>query len=417
MKTRKTSRIPAPGAAEAFRFAAPRPNSRHPEIVVQTAARRQQQDKLERLDSQPDGVPESDGARMKIAQVAPLHESVPPRFYGGTERVVSYLTESLVQMGHEVTLYASGDSVTKAALRPCCRSALRLSRQSDANSLAEHLCQAERVFQEAGEFDVVHSHIDYLAFPLLRRMKTARVTTLHGRLDIPNLRNLYREFSDEPVISISHHQRLPLHWANWHATVYHGLPEDLYSFRAEPRPYLAFLGRISPEKGVDDAIEIARLSGVPLKIAAKLDKVDRDYFEAEIKPLLKSPHVEYVGEIGEADKNDFLGNALALLFPIDWPEPFGLVMIEALACGTPVIARSRGSVPEIIAHGVSGFVVKDVAGAVEAVKNLPRLSRRRCRAVFEEKFTAERMAKDYLAAYQRLLRVESLFGDAGAIAA
>jgi glycosyltransferase involved in cell wall biosynthesis len=343
---------------------------------------------------------------MRIAQVAPLYESVPPKFYGGTERVVSYLTEALVELGHEVTLYASGDSVTQANLRPICQRALRLDKES-IDSGADHVYLAEKVFQEADEFDFVHSHIDYVAFPLLRRMKTPHVTTLHGRLDIPNLRNLYREYDDEPLVSISDFQRLPLPWADWQATVYHGLPKKLYGFHEQPGQYLAFLGRISPEKRVDHAIEIAARSGLPLKIAAKVDKSDRDYFEGAIKPLFDRGNVQFIGEIGEGEKNDFLGNALALLFPIDWPEPFGLVMIEAMACGTPVIACCRGSVPEILEHGITGFVVENVDAAVKAVQDVSRLSRKGCRGVFEQRFTAVRMARDYVALYQQLIHAGS----------
>ena len=338
---------------------------------------------------------------MKIAQVAPLFESVPPQYYGGTERVVSYLTEMLVSLGHEVTLYASGDSTTSARLRSTCNRALRLDRSS-VDPVADHVCLAEKVFREAGEFDVVHSHIDYIAFPLLRRIRAPHVTTLHGRLDIPNLRNLFREFSDEPVISISNHQRLPLPWANWQGTVYHGLPENLYTLHEQAGKYLAFVGRMSQEKRVDQAIQIARRSGLPLKIAAKVGILDEEYFET-IKPLLNQGNVEFVGEIGEADKNEFLGDAFALLFPIDWPEPFGLVMIEALACGTPVVARSRGSVPEIIDHGTTGFVAEDVEEAVRAVEEIPRLSRKRCRQAFEERFSATRMTRNYVALYERLI--------------
>jgi glycosyltransferase involved in cell wall biosynthesis len=339
---------------------------------------------------------------MRIAQVAPVFESVPPKLYGGTERVVSYLTEALVKLGHDVTLYASGDSVTKARLRGVCRRALRLDHTS-VEPCADHVYLAERVFQEAAQFDLVHSHIDYVAFPLLRRLRTPRVTTLHGRLDIPNLRNLYREFSDEPVISISDFQRCPLPCASWQATVYHGLPEDLYSFHEQPGKYLAFLGRASPEKRLDEAVRIARRAGLPLKIAAKVDKADRDYFQDAIKPLLNQTGVEFIGEIGERDKSEFLGNAMALLFPIDWPEPFGLVMIEALACGTPVIARERGSVPEIIDHGKTGFIFDDIEEAAWLVEQVPRLSRRCCREAFESRFTALRMAEDYLALYERLV--------------
>jgi glycosyltransferase involved in cell wall biosynthesis len=340
---------------------------------------------------------------MKIAQVAPLHESVPPKFYGGTERVVSYLTETLVEIGHDVTLYASGDSITHAQLRAACHHALRLDPHS-VDAIADHVGLAERIFHDAPEFDIVHSHIDYLGYPLWRRMATPRVTTLHGRLDIPNLRGLYREFDDEPLISVSNDQRRPLSWCNWQATVHHGVPEDLYSFCRGPGKYLAFLGRISPEKRLEHAIEIAARSGVPLKVAAKVDKADREYHEAVIKPLLDRADVEFVGEIGERDKNSFLGNALALVFPIDWPEPFGLVMIEAMACGTPVIARCRGSVPEIIEDGLTGFVIHNVSEAVRAVQKISEVSRARCRERFLERFTAERMARDYVAVYEQLVR-------------
>ena len=344
---------------------------------------------------------------VKIAQIAPLYESVPPKFYGGTERVVSYLTEALVKLGHEVTLYASADSVTTANLRPACRTSLRLDK-TNTDPVANHVVLAEQVFQQAGEFDLIHSHIDYLPFPLFRRMTTPHVTTLHGRLDISNLRGVFREFKDEPVISISRHQRLPLSWANWQATIYHGLPEDLYSFRDQPGSYLAFLGRISPEKRVDRAIEIALRAGFPLKIAAKVDKIDREYFETTIQPLLANPQIEYIGEIDEAEKDRFLGEALALLFPIDWPEPFGLVMIEAMACGTPVIACPCGSVPEIIEPGITGFVVPTVQEAVRAVKQVHRLSRKRCRERFEQRFTATRMAQDYASVFEQLTQAERL---------
>ena len=339
---------------------------------------------------------------MRIAQIAPLFESVPPKLYGGTERVVSYLTEALVELGHDVTLYASGDSITRARLRPMSKSALRLDKNS-VEPQADHVYLAERVFQEAAEFDFVHSHIDYVAFPLLRRMSTPRVTTLHGRLDIPNLRNLYREFRDEPVISISTYQRRPLPLAAWQGTVHHGLPENLFSFHERTGKYLAFLGRISPEKRVDHAIEIARRAGLPLKIAAKVDRSEREYFEGVIKPLLNHGAVEFVGEIGEREKDEFLGNALALLFPIDWPEPFGLVMIEALACGTPIIARDKGSVPEIVEEGQTGFIVQDVAEAVGAVGRISALDRKRCRQAFEQRFTATRMARNYVALYEKMI--------------
>jgi glycosyltransferase involved in cell wall biosynthesis len=339
---------------------------------------------------------------MKIAQVAPLYESVPPKYYGGTERVVSYLTEELVRQGHDVTLFASGDSETKARLIAACRSSLRLDNHCQ-NQIAHHFIMLERLFQRAAEFDIVHFHIDYLHFPLSRRELITHVTTLHGRLDIPDLVPLYQEFQDMPVISISNGQREPLPWANWQATVYHGLPVDMYRFREKPGNYLAFLGRVSPEKRVDRAIEIARRVGMPLKIAAKVDPVDRDYFESVISPLLSNSPVEFVGEISDGEKDEFLGNAYALLFPIDWPEPFGLVMIEAMACGTPVIAYRGGAVPEIMEQGHTGFIVHGVEDAVEAVRDVAQLSRKRCREVFEERFTATRMAHDYVQQFERLI--------------
>lgn len=340
---------------------------------------------------------------MKIAQVAPLFESVPPKYYGGTERIVSYLTEELVKMGHEVSLYASGDSVTKSRLRPMSNRALRLDKHS-IDPVADHVLLTERVFQDSEQYDIIHSHIDYLPFPLYRRMKTPHVTTLHGRLDIPNLHNLYREFDDTPLVSISNYQRLPLSWANWAGTAYHGLPDDLYHYEESQGDYLAFIGRISPEKRVDFAIEIAKKANMPLKIAAKVDKVDKDYFENLIRPLLDHPLIEYIGEIGEAQKNKFFADAYALLFPIDWPEPFGLVMIEAMACGTPIIARLQGAVPEVMEQGITGYVVKEIEGALQAIKDVPKLSRKRCREVFEEKFTAKRMADNYLKIYDNLMK-------------
>jgi glycosyltransferase involved in cell wall biosynthesis len=339
---------------------------------------------------------------MRIAQVSPLYESVPPKYYGGTERVVSYLTEELVAQGHDVTLFASGDSVTKARLVAPCRRSLRLDKNC-IDQLSHHLLMLEMVAQRAREFDIIHYHVDYLHFPLSRRLGRPQVTTLHGRLDIPDLVPLYREFRDMPVVSISNAQREPLPFANWQGTVYHGLPLDLYTFRPEPGRYLAFLGRISPEKRLDRAIRIALRTGLELKIAAKVDRVDKEYFESVIKPLLKEPGIEYLGEIGEGEKDEFLGNALALLFPIDWPEPFGLVMIEALACGTPVIAYRRGSVPEVLEDGVTGFIVHGFEDAVRAVEEVHKIERARCRAVFEERFSARRMAQDYLAIYQNLL--------------
>jgi glycosyltransferase involved in cell wall biosynthesis len=274
------------------------------------------------------------------------------------------------------------------------------------DQLALHFLLMEEVFRQAARFDIIHFHCDYLHFPLSRRHRYPHVTTLHGRLDIPELPALYREYEGEPVVSISNAQRRPLSWLNWQGTVHHGLPLDLHTAREQPGKYLAFLGRVSPEKGLDRAIEIARRTDIPLKIAAKVDRADRDYYETEIAPLLErsKPLVEFIGEVGGRAKDEFLGHAAALLFPIDWPEPFGLVMIEAMACGTPVIACRRGSVPEVIEEGVTGFVVDDVESAVQAVGRVGELSRRRCREVFEKRFDAERMARVYTAIYQRLAR-------------
>jgi glycosyltransferase involved in cell wall biosynthesis len=336
---------------------------------------------------------------VKIAQVAPLYEAVPPKLYGGTERVVSYLTEELVRQGHDVTLFASGDSETSARLVPVCREALRLDRAC-VDKLAPHFVMLEMVAREAHRFDVIHFHIDYLHYPLSRRLGVPQVTTLHGRLDMPELGCVYDEFRDMPVVSISDHQRDPLPQANWQATVYHGLPP---ARRGEGRgDYLAFLGRISPEKRVDRAVEIARRLGTKLRVAAKVDAADAAYYRAEIEPLFRDPLVEFVGEIGEKEKLDFLGNAKALLFPIDWPEPFGLVMIESMRCGTPVVAWRRGSVPEVIDDGVTGFVVNDLDAAVRAVGRAGELDRSRIRERFDTRFSAARMAADYLAVYESL---------------
>src|ERR1700674_5518704 len=312
---------------------------------------------------------------MRIAQVAPLYESVPPKLYGGTERVVSWVTEELVRLGHEVTLFASGDSLTSAKLVPACPEALRLNPQC-IDQLAHHVVMVETVFRERANFDLVHFHIDYLHFPVSRREAVTGVTTLHGRLDIPDLVPLYRTFPEMPVVSISDAQREPLPWLNWLGTVAHGLPKESFKCYASPGKYLAFLGRISPEKGVDRAIEIAERVDMPLKIAAKIDRADTEYFERSIKTLLDHPLIEFIGEIGNDDKNDFLGNAAALLFPIQWPEPFGLVMIEAMACGTPVIAYPNGSVPEIMKDGVTGFIVADEDAAVKAIKKLGEIDRK-----------------------------------------
>jgi glycosyltransferase involved in cell wall biosynthesis len=340
---------------------------------------------------------------MRIAQVAPLYESVPPKLYGGTERVVAYLTDELVARGHDVTLFASGDSITKARLVPGSPQALRLD-PTCRDSLAHHYVMLESVLDRADQFDVLHFHTDYLHYSLARRYLRRYVTTLHGRLDLPELQLLYNEFNEVPVISISDSQRQPLPQANWIATVHHGLPSEHLAFHEQPQDYLAFLGRVSPEKGLEPAIEIATRLGLVLRVAAKVDRADRDYYVLRIAPLLHSPHVEFIGEITEGEKAEFLGNARALLFPIDWPEPFGLVMIEALACGTPVIAYRRGSVPELLDDGETGFLVENKEQAIAAVKRLPAISRRRCREVFEQRFSATRMADDYLAVYANLRR-------------
>ena len=340
---------------------------------------------------------------MRIAQVAPLTESVPPKLYGGTERVVSFLTEELVRAGHEVTLFASGDSRTSAALVPVCSQALRLN-ENCRDQLAPHILMLEQVAERAHEFHVIHFHISQLHFPVVRRLtRVAHVTTIHGRLDLEELGPLYREFRDVPLVSISDAQRRPLEDAGWIGTVHHGLPLRLFDFHPAPGAYLAFLGRISPEKRVDRAIAIATACGCPLRIAAKIDPADHAYFEQQIRPLLDNPLVEFIGEIGEEQKGAFLGHAKGLLFPIDWPEPFGLVMIEALACGTPVVAVAGGSVREVIEHGVSGFVVDTLDDAIEATRLIGRIDRRACRAAFERRFSAPRMASQYVQIYRRLV--------------
>jgi glycosyltransferase involved in cell wall biosynthesis len=341
---------------------------------------------------------------MRIAQVAPLYESVPPKLYGGTERVVSYLTEELVRLGHEVTLFASGDSETQARLVPACPRALWRDRDC-RETLPHHIRLLELVFQDVSRFDVMHFHCDYLHFPLLRRYPCPSLTTLHGRLHVPDLQPLFAEYAEVPLVSISDDQRRPMPWANWQATVYHGLPRDLHTFREWPGDYLAFLGRISPEKRLDRAIEIARRTGRKLKIAAKIYPEERDYYTQTIEPLLQAsqPFVEFLGEIGGREKDAFLGNAYALLFPIDWAEPFGLVMIEAMACGTPVIAWRGGSVDEVIVDGVTGFVVESLDDAVAATRRVGTLDRRACRRHFEASFTAARMAAEYLAVYDAVI--------------
>ncbi|MEW9585163.1 glycosyltransferase family 4 protein [Paraburkholderia sp. DGU8] len=339
---------------------------------------------------------------MRIAQIAPLHEAVPPRLYGGTERVVSYLTDALVDLGHDVTLFATGDSHSKGTLEAVWPHALRLDT-SLRDLIAPHMVLLERVRQVAHEFDVLHSHLDYLPFSLLSELDIPFVTTLHGRLDLPELRPVFNAFPKVSVISISNSQRLPLPHANWHSTIYHGLPDNLLMPSGVNDPgYLAFLGRICPEKGIEAAIRIAIESGLPLKIGAKVDKADEAYFKTAIEPLLSLPNIEFLGEITEAQKSAFLSGAKALLFPIDWLEPFGLVMIEALACGTPVIAFNRGSVPEVIEHGVTGFICEDAHGAVCALQLLKELSRTEIRAQFERRFTAKMMAQNYVDAYATL---------------
>jgi glycosyltransferase involved in cell wall biosynthesis len=341
-------------------------------------------------------------ARLRIAQVAPLYESVPPKYYGGTERVVSFLTEELIHQGHTVTLFASGDSVTQARLLSPNQKALRLDATC-IDEMAHHIVMLQMVQDEMENFDIVHYHIDYLHFPMSRLTRTPHITTLHGRLNVPELYQVYKTFDDMPVVSISNAQREPLPRANWVGNVYHGLPSSLFKPNYKEGQYLAFLGRISPEKRVDRAIEIAIACGVPLKVAAKVDPNDREYFENKIKKLLNHPLIEFLGEIGEADKEKFLGEAIALLFPIDWPEPFGLVMIEALACGTPVIAYRNGSVPEIIDHGSGGFIINNQEEGVKAVREISSLSRHTCRQIFEQRFTSSAMAEAYIDVYRKMI--------------
>jgi len=340
---------------------------------------------------------------MRIAQIAPLFESVPPRWYGGTERVVAYLSDELVRQGHDVTLFASGDSRTLARLVPVCPQALRLD-SSCRDHVAWHVLQVEQVAQRAAAFDLLHFHVSQIHYPIVRRLDVPHVTTLHGRLDLPELDWLYREFRDVPLVSISDAQRTPLRHATWAATVPHGLPADLLRFNPRGGEYLAFLGRISPEKRVDRAIEIARALGRPLRIAAKVDRVDEEYFDERIRPLLDDPLIEFIGEIGESAKSDFLGGARALLFPIDWPEPFGLVMIEALACGTPVVAYRRGSVPEVLEDGVTGFLVETMPEAIAAAARAGTLDRQACRLAFERRFSAPTMARRYVEVYDTLIQ-------------
>ncbi len=338
---------------------------------------------------------------MRIAQIAPLHEAVPPKLYGGTERVVSFLTEELVAMGHEVTLFASGDSITSARLEPVWPRALRLD-PAIRDPIAPHMLLMESVRRQAEDFDVLHFHMDYWPFSLFSRQRTPFVTTLHGRLDLPELQPVFNTFNTAPVVSISNSQRRPLPQARFVETVLHGLPENLLEPKGNPQGYLAFLGRIAPEKCPDRAIRIAQACGIPIKLAAKVDVADKAYFEERIKPLLDLPGVELIGEISDREKPEFLSGAIGLLMPIDWPEPFGLVMIEAMACGTPVIAFNRGSVPEVIEDGLTGFIVEDVEGAVAAVTRLETLSRAKVRQRFEQRFTSRRMAEDYINVYRSL---------------
>jgi glycosyltransferase involved in cell wall biosynthesis len=339
---------------------------------------------------------------MRIAQIAPLAEAVPPKLYGGTERVVSWLTEELVRQGHDVTLFASGDSVTSARLVPGCEQGLRLLGVRDHT--ATNIVMLDQVRRRADEFDIIHCHVDILQYPLFQDMGHKLVTTLHGRLDLPDFHPVFRAYPHMPLISISDSQREPMPpGVNWLATVHHGLPPSVCPFNPKGGDYLAFLGRISPEKRPDRAIEIAKRAGVPLKIAAKVDKADQDYFDEIIEPMLDHPLVEFIGEIDEHQKIDFMGGAAALLFPIDWREPFGLVMIEAMSAGTPVIAWRHGSVPEVIAEGVSGAIIESLEEGVAAVEKVRALDRRQVRAYFESRFTAERMADNYVAAYTRMI--------------
>ncbi len=344
---------------------------------------------------------------MRIAQISPLAECVPPRLYGGTERIVSYLTEELVRQGHEVTLFASGDSTTAAKLVSCASTGLRLNRNV-SDHVPYHMLMLDKVRTSAAQFDILHFHIDQYHFPTFRKIANRTVTTLHGRQDLPDLKPLYAGFEDMPLVSISHNQREPIPDANLVANVYHGIPTTLHKPNYAPRGgYLAFLGRIAPEKRPDRAIQIAQALGIHLKIAAKVDKADESYFRERIAPLLNKPGVEFIGEVDEQGKSKFLGEAQALLFPIDWPEPFGLVMIEAMACGTPVLAFRRGSVPEIVDPGVTGAIVETVEEAIEAMPRVLDLDRRAIRRRFEKRFSSARMAEDYAALYQSLMRQSS----------
>ncbi|MFO1014683.1 MAG: glycosyltransferase family 4 protein [Caulobacteraceae bacterium] len=342
---------------------------------------------------------------MKIAQIAPLYEAVPPKLYGGTERVVAHLADALVELGHEVTLFSSADAVTKADLVPVRDQAIRLDPSPLKSDLAAHMAMLAEVRRQKDRFDILHFHVDMIHFPFFEDMSARTLTTLHGRLDLKDLPEAYRLWPKFPLVSISDNQRMALPFANWAGTVYHGMPESLYRFEARPEGYLAFLGRMSPEKGPDRAIAIAKALNMPLKMAAKVDAADAAWFSEHIAPLLDHPLIEFIGEIGDAEKSDFLGKAAALLFPINWPEPFGLVMIEAMACGTPVVGFACGSAPEVIDDGLTGFLVRDEAEAVQAVQRAVELDRRDIRRRFERRFSATAMARGYLDLYaDRLAR-------------
>ena len=339
---------------------------------------------------------------MKIAQIAPLHEPVPPPKYGGTERVVALLSDALIDAGHDVTVYASGDSKTRAALRSCCDRAIR-DKPGCIDPVGLHYLMLEQVLHEASEFDVIHFHTDFLHFPFVRRLNRPHITTLHGRLDLPHLKSIYREYTDIPTVSISKSQKTYLPEANWVATIYHGIGKDEMTMGEGKGGYLAFLGRMSPEKGPDKAIQIARRAGMKIKMAAKVDPVDREFFETVVEPLLQDDSVEFIGEVDQEGKMELLQGATALLFPIDWPEPFGLVMIEAMACGTPVIAWNRGSVPEVVDEGITGFIVHSDEEAIAAIERCGRLDRAACRARFEARYLKERMMADYVNLYEVLV--------------
>jgi glycosyltransferase involved in cell wall biosynthesis len=339
---------------------------------------------------------------MKIAQVAPLTESIPPRAYGGTERIVSYLTEELVRLGHDVTLFASGDSMTKARLEAVCPQAVgRLNATLNRNLFATYMM--EKAFgADARKFDVIHSHLDFLGFPLIRRCQAPAITTIHGRLDMPELINVFREFSDVPLVSVSQSQQRQMPWANWKATIHHGVPKDVYAYNPNAGRYLGYIGRIAPEKAPDVAIAVAKSVRIPLRIAAKVDPVDQEYFQHAIRPLLADPLVQFVGEIDDHEKSEFLGGAIALLCPFQ-VEAFGLVLIEALACGTPVVTYRHGSYPEIIDDGVTGFLCQNFQELIASIGLVPQIKRSKCREAFEARFTTERMALDYVRLYGRML--------------